>query len=127
MTVSGTVVAFGDNANLLDSFRGAESAVIGPGGLTLDTGNNTVYTTGLDARNAEGPILKTGTGTLVFDELPNTGCSFCDRAFARGGELLWGACAQRHVRQKEYATLKPYMLRGVQALAPSSISCRTMK
>lgn len=68
----GKVVALGNGANLLDFFRGAESVVVGPGGMTLDTGNNTVYATGLDARDAKGPIVKTGTGTLVFDELPNT-------------------------------------------------------
>ena len=68
----GKVVALGSGANLFDFFRGAESVVVGPGGMTLDTGNNTVYATGLDARDAKGPIVKTGTGTLVFDELPNT-------------------------------------------------------
>lgn len=69
----GTLAAYGSGAVLPEFIRSAESVAVGPGGMTLDTGDNTVFAPGLDLHGAEGPVVKTGSGTLALDELPAVG------------------------------------------------------
>ncbi|MBO7655998.1 MAG: hypothetical protein J6U40_13860, partial [Kiritimatiellae bacterium] len=68
----GTVVVPGTLTTVNEFFHGIDDVTIGPGGLTLDVGDNYVYTSGsgFGSRKMEGPITKTGTGSLTIDALP---------------------------------------------------------
>ncbi|MBP5321960.1 MAG: hypothetical protein J6334_13365, partial [Kiritimatiellae bacterium] len=71
----GTLVASGSGATLVDYFRGLTDVAVGPGGLTFNVGDNYVYALGtpFGSRKIEGPIVKTGTGSLTLDTLPPAG------------------------------------------------------
>lgn len=68
----GTIEVPGSGQTIVDFFRGADDVSVGAGGLTFDVGDNYVYATGshFGSRKMDGPITKTGTGTLAFDTLP---------------------------------------------------------
>jgi hypothetical protein len=69
----GTIRVLGDGASV-DFMPPMDETRVEAGGLTFDTGNNTANITDFAADGkSTGQIRKTGSGTLVFTKLPQTG------------------------------------------------------
>ncbi len=63
----GTIGAVGEGQTYVDFFSGLKNFFVGPGGLTLDTGNNTIaLDDSLAFAAGPGGLVKTGSGTLTM-------------------------------------------------------------